>query len=34
VIIEFPAEANAEDAPDPLTYEPVIVTKYGPDPPR
>jgi acetolactate synthase-1/2/3 large subunit len=32
VIIEFPAEANAEDAPEPLTYEPVIATKYGPDP--
>ena len=32
VIIEFPAEANGEDAPDPLTYEPVIATKYGPDP--
>jgi len=32
VIIEFPAEANAEDAPDPLTYVPVIATKYGPDP--
>ena len=32
VIIEFPAEANTEDAPDPLTYEPVIATKYGPDP--
>jgi acetolactate synthase-1/2/3 large subunit len=32
VIIEFPAEANTEDAPDPLTYEPVITTRYGPDP--
>jgi len=32
VIIEFPAEANTEDAPDPLSYEPVIATKYGPDP--
>ena len=32
VIIEFPAEANTEDAPDPLTYEPVIAVKYGPDP--
>ena len=32
VIIEFPQEANGEDAPDPLTYEPVIATKYGPDP--
>jgi thiamine pyrophosphate-dependent acetolactate synthase large subunit-like protein len=32
VIIEFPAEANGEDAPDPLTYEPVVATKYGPDP--
>ena len=32
VIIEFPAEANAEDAPDPLTYQPVVATKYGPDP--
>ncbi len=32
VIIEFPAEANGEDAPDPLTYVPVVATKYGPDP--
>ncbi len=32
VIIEFPAEANAEDAPEPLTYVPVVATKYGPDP--
>ncbi len=32
VIIEFPAEANTEDAPDPLSYQPVIATKYGPDP--
>ena len=32
MIIEFPAEANTEDAPEPLTYEPVIATKYGPDP--
>lgn len=32
VIIEFPAEANVEDAPDPLTYVPVVATKYGPDP--
>jgi acetolactate synthase-1/2/3 large subunit len=32
VIIEFPAEANTEDAPEPLTYEPVIATRYGPDP--
>ena len=32
VIIEFPAEATGEDAPDPLTYVPVVATKYGPDP--
>ena len=32
VIIELPADAYAEDAPDPLNYEPVVVTKYGPDP--
>jgi acetolactate synthase-1/2/3 large subunit len=32
VIIEFPAEANGEDAPDPLTYEPIKPTRYGPDP--
>ncbi len=32
VIIEFPAEANVEDAPEPLTYVPVVATKYGPDP--
>ena len=31
VIIELPADAYAEDAPDPLGYEPVVVTKYGPD---
>lgn len=32
VIIEFPAEANVEEAPEPLTYAPVVATKYGPDP--
>ncbi len=32
VIIEFPAEANGEDAPDPLTYVPIKPTRYGPDP--
>ena len=32
VIIELPADAYAEDAPDPLNYEPVVVTKYGTDP--
>jgi len=32
VIIEFPAEANVEEAPEPLTYVPVVATKYGPDP--
>ena len=32
VIVELPADAYAEDAPDPLNYEPVVVTKYGPDP--
>ena len=31
VIVELPADAYAEDAPDPLDYEPVVVTKYGPD---
>src|SRR5688572_14094212 len=31
VIVELPADAYAEDAPDPLGYEPVVVTKYGPD---
>ena len=28
---ELPADAYGEDAPDPLDYEPVVVTKYGPD---
>ena len=32
VIVELPADAYAEDAPDPLDYEPVVATKYGPDP--
>ena len=32
VIVELPADAYGEDAPDPLDYEPVVVTKYGPDP--
>src|SRR5882724_8606411 len=32
VIVELPADAYAEDAPDPLNYEPVVATKYGPDP--
>ena len=32
VIIEFPDDAYAEDAPEPLNYEPVVATKYGPDP--
>jgi acetolactate synthase-1/2/3 large subunit len=32
VIIELPNDAYAEDAPDPLNYEPVVATKYGPDP--
>src|SRR3954462_4699548 len=31
-IVELPADAYAEDAPDPLNYEPVVATKYGPDP--
>src|SRR5215475_10222979 len=31
VIVELPNDAYAEDAPDPLDYEPVVVTKYGPD---
>ncbi|MCX7363904.1 MAG: thiamine pyrophosphate-requiring protein, partial [Alphaproteobacteria bacterium] len=29
---ELPSDAYGEDAPDPLNYEPVVVTKYGPDP--
>ena len=32
VIVELPADVYAEEAPDPLPYEPVVVTKYGPDP--
>ena len=32
VIIELPNDAYAEDAPEPLNYEPVVATKYGPDP--
>src|SRR5579883_1276573 len=32
VIVELPNDAYAEDAPDPLNYEPVVATKYGPDP--
>ena len=31
VIVELPADAYGEDAPDPLNYEPVVITKYGPD---
>ena len=32
VIVELPNDAYAEDAPEPLNYEPVVATKYGPDP--
>ncbi|MBN9091490.1 MAG: thiamine pyrophosphate-requiring protein [Reyranella sp.] len=32
VIVELPNDAYAEDAPDPLNYEPVVATRYGPDP--
>src|SRR5437764_5089717 len=32
VIIELPNDAYAEDVPEPLDYEPVVATKYGPDP--
>src|SRR5438132_1570461 len=30
--IELPNDAYAEDVPEPLGYEPVVATKYGPDP--
>ena len=30
VIVELPNDAYAEDAPEPLNYDPVVVTKYGP----
>jgi len=32
VIVELPSDVYAEDAPDPLNYEPVIIAKFGPDP--
>ena len=32
VIIELPNDVYAEDAPDPLNYEPVIAAKFAPDP--
>src|SRR5689334_6782417 len=32
VIVELPADAYAEEAPDPLVYEPVVVARSGPDP--
>ncbi|HLG46363.1 MAG TPA: thiamine pyrophosphate-requiring protein [Reyranella sp.] len=32
VIVELPGDVYAEDAPDPLNYEPVITAKFGPDP--
>jgi len=32
VIVELPNDVYAEDAPDPLNYEPVIAAKFGPDP--
>jgi acetolactate synthase-1/2/3 large subunit len=32
VIVELPNDVYAEDAPEPLNYEPVVATKYGPDP--
>src|SRR5262245_3564723 len=32
VIVELPSDVYAEDAPDPLNYEPVLSAKFGPDP--
>jgi thiamine pyrophosphate-dependent acetolactate synthase large subunit-like protein len=32
VIVELPGDVYAEDAPEPLNYEPVITAKFGPDP--
>ena len=32
VMVEIPAEANAEDVPEPLTYKPVDRHPVGPDP--
>jgi acetolactate synthase-1/2/3 large subunit len=32
VIVELPSDVYAEDAPDPLGYEPAITAKFGPDP--
>jgi thiamine pyrophosphate-dependent acetolactate synthase large subunit-like protein len=32
VIVELPNDVYAEDAPEPLNYEPVIAAKFGPDP--
>lgn len=32
VVVELPADIWGEDVPEPLKYEPVAVTRYGPDP--
>lgn len=32
VVVEIPMDMFAEDVPEPLDYEPVISTRYGPDP--
>jgi acetolactate synthase-1/2/3 large subunit len=32
VIVEIPADMWNEEVPEPLDYEPVLVTRYGPDP--
>jgi acetolactate synthase-1/2/3 large subunit len=32
VVVEIPADLWAEDVPEPLDYEPVSATRYGPDP--
>ena len=31
VVVEVPGDVFAEDAPEPLNYTPVVVTRYGPD---
>src|SRR5437016_9673231 len=32
VLVEIPTDVMAEDVPEPLNYEPVPRTRYGPDP--
>ncbi|MGI9146431.1 MAG: thiamine pyrophosphate-requiring protein [Chloroflexota bacterium] len=32
VMVEIPVDVMAEDVPEPITYEPVPRTRYGPDP--